>query len=79
MYIQNVAIFSLEGIWYVTFNSVFQGAAAMARMYCRLKILITSDWKYFLLYHRWIAGLLVWITIYAVLTALGFCKFNKID
>ena len=28
----------------------------------------------FLICFRWIAGLLVWVSIYAILTALGFCK-----
>jgi len=33
----------------------------------------------FIFVMRWIAGLLVWITIYAVLTSIGFCKFKERD
>ena len=47
-------------------------------MYCRLTILTNIDYEYLSLYYRWIAGLIVWITIYAVLTSIGFCKFKKI-
>lgn len=57
---------------------VFQGAAVTDRMHCRLTIPINIDCEYLLLYYRWIAGLLVWITIYAVLTSIGFCKFKII-
>ena len=55
---------------------MFQGAAVDG-MYCRLAILINIDFEYMLLNYRWIAGLLVWVTIYAVLTSLGFCKFKN--
>ena len=64
-----------------TFNSVFQGAVVIDGMHCRLAIhvYINIDREYSLFYCRWIAGLLVWITIYAVLTSIGFCKFKERD
>ena len=41
-------------------------------------IVMSSFLNHFFMFFRWIAGLMVWLTTYAVLTLLGFGKLRTL-